>query len=546
MNQIFPSPLIRILKTKLCILVFLCGLGVSAQKDEANRYSRFIDSSDIHSNTKPKLAKTFLDSIPTPVTKTIEGYLATYYLERALISLSLDDIPNTHKNYILAMKYAEIEKNYDAGGTAALGLFSQVYAVRKDTTANRFLRKARNFFERSGNTLQLLEVNQMPAYMKFIDKEYQESYDLTLENLDASKAAFEEDSYYYVFDLFLLVTNALHTDRIEIATDYYSDFEKIRAYETVDIGLYNYYDCSLQMCFVHYYFDKEQNDSALLYLSKASALRSEMNNNLTKDYFRQYSEIYKRNNNLELSTLYLDSLNQFNNKIIDDAIKSNYLSNEELINIEGELQKETEKKTFNKRLLYIVGAILIALAFISLFIYTKLKKRLKSKKNEVKNFSYLKTNHEKLKIKTQGLEEYIATLKKQIKEIATINNSEGQRSQIKDLYRSIQLKSSDILDEGKTHYELINELNADFFKKLKDTYPELSDSEVIVCYYLCIGFKNKEIGTFLNRSTRSIESKRYRISKKIGLSKDTETLVEHLNTLFEAFNLPTEKNISKL
>lgn len=108
------------------------------------------------------------------------------------------------------------------------------------------------------------------------------------------------------------------------------------------------------------------------------------------------------------------------------------------------------------------------------------------------------------------------------------------------------MKSSDILDEGKTHYELINELNADFFKKLKDTYPELSDSEVIVCYYLCIGFKNKEIGTFLNRSTRSIESKRYRISKKIGLSKDTETLVEHLNTLFEAFNLPTEKNISKL
>lgn len=531
------------LKIKIILLVLFIGSNVVAQTKKADKYSRFIDSSEVYSNTKPLLAKVFLDSIPTPVTKSIKGYLASYYLERAFISFTLDDIPNTHKNYILAMKYAETEKEYDIGGTAALGLFSQVYAVRKDTSANRFLRKARFFFERSGNTLQLLEVNQMPAYIKLIDQEHQASYDLTLQNIEASKAVVDEDSYYYLFDLFLIVTNALHIEKLDIAKTYYTEYEKLKTHPTINLGLYNFYDCSIQMCFVHYYFDKKQNDSTLHYLSKASKLRGKMDNNLTKDFFRQYYETYKRVNNEALSRAYLDSLNSFNNKIIDEAIKFNYTSNEELLNTQDLLQKESQKKTSNKQFLYILGAILIVMTFISLLIYKKLKNRLTANKKEIKNYSFLKTNYEKLKIKTQGLEVYIADLKKQIKEIASLDTTEAQRIHIKELYRNIQLKSSDIIDEGKTHYELINELNADFFKTLKQTYPELSDSEVIVCYYLCIGFKNKDIATFLNRSTRSIESKRYRISKKLGLSKETESLQEHLNTLFETFNLSIEESL---
>ncbi|GHC51381.1 helix-turn-helix transcriptional regulator [Ulvibacter litoralis] len=536
----FQISLLNTPTTLVYLLLFFWGVNVYAQDEKKDAYSKYLDSAKIYSSSKPKLAAQFLDSIPNPLTKTLKGQLASYYLEKGLIALSLDDIPNTHKYYILAVKYAEIEKDYDSGGTAALGLFSQVYAVQKDTSANSYLRTARDFFKRSGNTLQLLEVDQMPAYIKLIDSEYQESYDLTLANIEASKAVVDEDGYYYLFDLFMLATNALHIDKIDAAKTYYSEFVKLKQNPTVDIGLYNYYDCSIQMCFVHYYFDKKQNDKTLYYLSKASELRSEMNNNLKKDFYRQYSDTYKRMNNLTLSETYLDSLNLLNNKIIDEAIKSNYSTNEELVNIGDELQQENEENLFNKKLLFILGGVLASLLIVFLLSYKKLKKRLHSKKTQIDDLSYLKTNHEKLKIKTQGLEAYISELKEQIKMIATVDTTEGQRGQIKDLYRNIQLKSTNILDEGKTHYELINELNADFFKELKNTYPDLSDSEIIICYYLCIGFKNKEIGTFLNRSTRSIESKRYRISKKIGLSKDTETLLEHLNELFKTHNLLSE------
>ena len=82
--------------------------------------------------------------------------------------------------------------------------------------------------------------------------------------------------------------------------------------------------------------------------------------------------------------------------------------------------------------------------------------------------------------------------------------------------------------------ELVNDLNVEFFNQIHSKYPELNDSEVITCYYLFMGFKNKEIAMFLNTSVRALESKRYRISKKIDydFNKGTTTLVSHLENTF--------------
>ena len=43
-----------------------------------------------------------------------------------------------------------------------------------------------------------------------------------------------------------------------------------------------------------------------------------------------------------------------------------------------------------------------------------------------------------------------------------------------------------------------------------------------------MGFSNKEIAVFLNVTIRSVESRRYRISKKINLNKKDTTLLEYL------------------
>lgn len=58
------------------LLSFLIGFG---QKNDDENYIRLIDSADYHLTDNPKLAATFLDSIPKPFNTTIVGHISCYY-----------------------------------------------------------------------------------------------------------------------------------------------------------------------------------------------------------------------------------------------------------------------------------------------------------------------------------------------------------------------------------------------------------------------------------------------------------------------------------
>ena len=143
----------------------------------------------------------------------------------------------------------------------------------------------------------------------------------------------------------------------------------------------------------------------------------------------------------------------------------------------------------------------------------------------------MQSSHEKLKVKVRGLEDYIVEVKKEIKSISRLNDVSLQREQIKKLYKDLHLNSSTVLDKSKSHLELVNDLNIEFFNKINEEYPQLDESEIIICYYLQIGFKNKEVAVFLNKSLRAIENKRFRIGKKLKLSESNLSLLEFLDTV---------------
>lgn len=145
---------------------------------------------------------------------------------------------------------------------------------------------------------------------------------------------------------------------------------------------------------------------------------------------------------------------------------------------------------------------------------------------------YVKSNNKELSVKLKSLEEYIKTLRKEVKEISQIQSLDEQKQKIKTFYNDLHINSSTILDKSENHLELINDLNIDFFRRLKEVYPNLNKSEIIICYYILLGFTNKEIAAFLNVSIRSVESKRYRVSKKIEFDKENKTFVEHLKQTF--------------
>jgi len=74
----------------------------------------------------------------------------------------------------------------------------------------------------------------------------------------------------------------------------------------------------------------------------------------------------------------------------------------------------------------------------------------------------------------------------------------------------------------------MNELHQEFFKKLKQVYPSLSNNDLRLCAYLKIGMNSKEIADFMHIQPSSSYISRSRLRKKLGLNPD-ENLYDFLN-----------------
>ena len=72
-------------------------------------------------------------------------------------------------------------------------------------------------------------------------------------------------------------------------------------------------------------------------------------------------------------------------------------------------------------------------------------------------------------------------------------------------------------DDWKLFEEAFKNTDKWFMKKLKSEHSNLTSNDLILCTYLRLNLSSKEIAPLLNISIRSVEVKRYRLSKKLSL-----------------------------
>tara|TARA_B110000444_G_scaffold10189_1_gene8739 strand:- start:489 stop:3287 length:2799 start_codon:yes stop_codon:yes gene_type:complete len=85
-------------------------------------------------------------------------------------------------------------------------------------------------------------------------------------------------------------------------------------------------------------------------------------------------------------------------------------------------------------------------------------------------------------------------------------------------------------DDWKFFEEAFNNADKDFLKKVKDYHPTLTNNDLRLCAYLRLNLSSKDIAPLLNISLSSVEIKRYRLRKKMNLSRN-EGLTDHLLSL---------------
>jgi len=93
------------------------------------------------------------------------------------------------------------------------------------------------------------------------------------------------------------------------------------------------------------------------------------------------------------------------------------------------------------------------------------------------------------------------------------------------LIKDVEKKDQE-LDHLSVHF---NHVNTEFFNKLKDLYPDLSQNDLKFCAYLSMNLSSKEMAQLMNVTIKAIEVGRYRLRKKLNLKPETnlyEFLIE--------------------
>ena len=86
-------------------------------------------------------------------------------------------------------------------------------------------------------------------------------------------------------------------------------------------------------------------------------------------------------------------------------------------------------------------------------------------------------------------------------------------------------------DQWQVFQENFDLIHKDFFKKLKELYPQLTPTDLRMAVLIRLNYTSKEIAEMQNISLRGVETARYRLRKKLQLAEE-----DNLYDFFAQFN----------
>ncbi len=189
-----------------------------------------------------------------------------------------------------------------------------------------------------------------------------------------------------------------------------------------------------------------------------------------------------------------------------------------------------------------IGFYILILIITGLLIHILYKENYKRKKVQIQNTAkrkleineleaqkeIMKVNNDKLRldVENKNRELAIATMSliKKNEFLSGIKSDlkplQNQNKIIKKVLKTINNNLNNT-DDWKFFEEAFNNADKDFFRKLKDRHPDLTPNELKLCAYLRLNLSSKEIAPLFNISSKSVEIKRYRLRKKMNLSRNT-------------------------
>lgn len=261
----------------------------------------------------------------------------------------------------------------------------------------------------------------------------------------------------------------------------------------------------------------------------------------------------------QLANLYM--LNEENDKANDVLLKEKKLNarffdsrsenNRSLLEIKDEFRVEKEKQNqliqeqriakleHEERVNLLENIILLAIIgfilFAGIFFFNNIRRKHKIEKQLIRQKRELeiKQANELLELKNKELatsslkliekDEILAALKDKLSQ----GNGDLKAPELRKLVRTISHSNAQNWEEFETRFMSVNKT---FYEKLNANFPKLSRGDQKLCALVKLNLSSKEMAKLLGISIESVHTNRYRLRKKLGLSRET-SLTEFVATL---------------
>ncbi len=183
-------------------------------------------------------------------------------------------------------------------------------------------------------------------------------------------------------------------------------------------------------------------------------------------------------------------------------------------------------------ILYTLGISLFSLMTHIIYksYYKKQRKELLEKSDRELALKEYENKQQKLSFKNKSLQQDIENKNRElaistmslIKKNEFLNHIKNELKNESNLDSVIQIVNKNInsSDDWKNFEKAFNDVDSNFFKKVKKKHPQLTSNDLRICVYLRMNLSSKEIAPLLNISIRSVEIKRYRLRKKLLLERN--------------------------
>ncbi|WP_321347447.1 triple tyrosine motif-containing protein [uncultured Draconibacterium sp.] len=114
---------------------------------------------------------------------------------------------------------------------------------------------------------------------------------------------------------------------------------------------------------------------------------------------------------------------------------------------------------------------------------------------------------------------FLMKINEELKRVSNETSDGAVKTKMAILKKRID-KEIDNEHQNQIFESYFEEVHTDFFKKVKEKYPHLSPKDLRLCAYIRMNMSTKEIATLLNISDRGVEISRYRLRKKLEISRE--------------------------